>query len=634
MEFLRQESHTGYSDLEGMALELVKTADAVWLRQLSTWILYGKLSNSGFEDFFIQPQPVNQDATGLSLQQFRLQTDFMPSFVSPSTASSVLFIGQSLHQIRVGGQPTSIKSFTADPTMKLLPAHLEYLETINLPISPSSFTNVIASIRLSMSQNALSHLLPLPKVLEILHVLQDFLLLGRGEFAMSLISKADKRVLSRHSGHDTLLPVRKAGRLDELKTQDGDLATVLNQTWAELVALQKQGDLLDDTLDRGRELLRIVSKRPEAITDAIPAGFSSLLFPSPTSLTLSLPPSSPLAIFLTREDISSYEEMNSYLIGIRRAEIRLASLWKHSHLRRYHPSPIGPSISSTAAGKRRLAEKREREDSREKKMRRYWATASKSQFVISELGGYFQGEIVGGHWQHFLSWLILLHGNDAGSVAETSKLDTSASKGARVSRPGTEACPDRFEASPASNAFRRRSASNQQPTQSDPATIAKAHQRYLSALRSSLLMNVPKFTKLLLDTLKLLDHFVALFARLQTVQQNLDLEIDDGVVDALVNHRSDENEVLQEMERSRKTIEDQLDGLVKELRDSVDQSNAEGSWDDVRHHLYELDLGTKLYTPWRPRNINGLLMKLEFIGAKAQIEATNDEHEDETYYPE
>jgi hypothetical protein len=138
----------------------------------------------------------------------------------------------------------------------------------------------------------------------------------------------------------------------------------------------------------------------------------------------------------------------------------------------------------------------------------------------------------------------------------------------------------------------------------------------------------------LFDTLRLLDHFVALFARLQAAQHNLDLEIEEGVVDALVNHRGDEHEILQEMERSREKIEEQLEQLVKELRDSVDQSNGEGAWDNVGQSLNELDLGTSVYTPWKPRHIDGLLMKLEFIGAKAHNEAMDDDEDDEIYYSE
>jgi hypothetical protein len=44
---------TGYSDIEGVALDLVKVAETCWLKQASAWILYGRLPFSGREDFFI-----------------------------------------------------------------------------------------------------------------------------------------------------------------------------------------------------------------------------------------------------------------------------------------------------------------------------------------------------------------------------------------------------------------------------------------------------------------------------------------------------------------------------------------------------------------------------------------------------
>lgn len=636
MGFLRNESYTGYTDIEEMALEVLKVAEVAWLRQLSTWILYGKLSSSSATDFFIQPQLAKQDAASLGVPDFSLHTDLVPDFVSSGTASSILFIGRSFNQVRARHQAVSTKGFSADPAMTLLPAHLEYLKTIQFPIASSSFTSVIAAIRLSMSRNALSQLLPLPKVLEILHVLQDFLLLGSGEFAMALISNADTRIQNGHHGQDTVMPVRKAGQLDNLRTKEGDLATVLNQTWSELVKLRSEGDLLDDTFEKGRELLRIVPKTPEMITGRTQADFSSLIFPNPTSLTLSLPPTSPLTLFLTPDDISSYSEINSYLIGIRRAEMHLASLWKHSSLRRCHPCAVGPPSSSTIAGKRRLAERREREDGRNKKMRVYWAVATKTHFVISELGGYFQSDIVGGHWQHFLSWLVSLRGDNDIAPAIMSRLDTSTLAGTKLSRLDTGRTTEQFKNSQstvASSALRP-SVLNQLPTQSDPATLAKAHQRYLSALRSSLLLNVSGFTEKLLDMLRLVDHFVALFARLEATQRNLDLEAYDGVVDALANHNRDEHEILQEMERSRRSIEDQLDKLINELRNSVGQDNAEDALESGRQGLSELDVEISVYTPWRPRNIDGLLMKLEVIGAKAHNEATDDDDDNEIYYSE
>ena len=631
MRFLRAESRTGYSDLEEMALELIRAAEMVWMRQLSSWVLYGKLPDSGSEDFFIKQQSVDQDADKLNLPAFTVQTDSVPEFVLQETASSILFIGQSLNQVRARDQSFSTASSSADPVVKLLSTHLQYLKTIESPISSSSITKVVASIRLSMSQNALSQLLPLEQVFEILQVLHDFLLLGRGEFAVSLISKADRRMQNRHHGQENILPVRKAGKFENFNTKDGDLAAVLNQTWSELAALETEEDLVDGKVEKARNLLRIVTKSPKKPQEADLADFSDLVFSTPTSLTLLLPPRSPLNLFLTQNDLASYSMVSSFLLGLRRAEMHLASLWKHSSLRRWGPCRSGSSVNSrTVAGRHRVAERRRRENRRNEQMRRYWAIASKSRFVLSELGGYFQGEIVQGHARHFVSWLASLQEDD--QTPPESRPGTSTSAEQHLAGNGARMTMRQFNisrSSATSGAFRR-SALNQQPRQSDPATLARAHQRYLTALCSSLLLNATGFTEALLRLLRLLDHFVALFGRLDATQQGLDLEADEGVVDALANHTVDEHDILQELERSRSMVEDHLDELVKELRHSIDY--ATGLWESVGQSLDGLELGASSYVQWRAPSIDGLLMKLETIGARPHIEDTEDEDEDERYY--
>jgi hypothetical protein len=45
---------TGYVDIEEAALSLVKVAETAWLKQISAWILYGRLPSFGREDFFVQ----------------------------------------------------------------------------------------------------------------------------------------------------------------------------------------------------------------------------------------------------------------------------------------------------------------------------------------------------------------------------------------------------------------------------------------------------------------------------------------------------------------------------------------------------------------------------------------------------
>jgi len=51
---LRSELQTGYQDVEEAAKSLVAVAEMAWLKQVSAWILYGKLPSFGADDFFVQ----------------------------------------------------------------------------------------------------------------------------------------------------------------------------------------------------------------------------------------------------------------------------------------------------------------------------------------------------------------------------------------------------------------------------------------------------------------------------------------------------------------------------------------------------------------------------------------------------
>lgn len=90
---LRTESQTGYPDIETAAIHLGTVAETSWLRQLATWLLYGRLPSFGASDFFIVADE-GEDVV------FSINHNLLPKFVTRSTASSILFVGRSLNQIR------------------------------------------------------------------------------------------------------------------------------------------------------------------------------------------------------------------------------------------------------------------------------------------------------------------------------------------------------------------------------------------------------------------------------------------------------------------------------------------------------------------------------------------------------
>src|SRR5690606_35744045 len=90
---LRKDIYTGFPDLEEIALHLLKIAEMTWLRQVSTWVLYGRLPSFGAADFFVVEGEANksEEDVGLAddvvLKQFHLNRTLIPEFVDPQTAS-------------------------------------------------------------------------------------------------------------------------------------------------------------------------------------------------------------------------------------------------------------------------------------------------------------------------------------------------------------------------------------------------------------------------------------------------------------------------------------------------------------------------------------------------------------------
>ncbi|KAL2862258.1 putative gamma-tubulin complex component GCP4 [Aspergillus lucknowensis] len=613
IDYLRGESQTGYVDIEEMALHLVSAAETAWMRQLSTWLLYGNLPVLGKGDFFIQEAPTHEQQVPVSVAQFVIHANLLPQFVSAHTAASILFIGKTLNLIRVKRGPSSGRASEALLTspVTLHGEHINRLAELKSPISASKLSTAVSSIRFSLSQSTLSKLLPLPKILEILSLLHDFLLLRRGEFATALVSHADFRLQERQRRSETT-SLTVPNSLDGLAIKDGDAAAALNNTWVELYSLQNEEDPVEDGLDLARELIRLSistkgSDRDQGLTtegagaelvaETSNVRFDDLLFPSPTSLTLRVLP--PLDLFLSVSDISVYSKVHSYLLSIRRAQIRLANMWKHTPLRRSYPSPWGPPRSHSRFGQSRLKMGRERENARLSQMRAIWATKSASLFVLSEIGSFFQGEVIDGSWQHFREWV------------EAGASDTVSTSG---SRPGTAASS---KAKLSSDAVATDGEAEESRKRHDPEALTVAHRRYLYSIVQSLFLTDTPFTQALRGLLTRVDQFIALVIRLESIQRNIDLETDEGVVDALVDYASEEREVWDALRRARKDVELGIQEVVARLRDIDDTRAEEGRM------MFELTTNTHRsrsnaqandcsFVPHKAAGVDRLLMKLDF----------------------
>lgn len=163
-----------------------------------------------------------------------------------------------------------------------------------------------------------------------------------------------------------------------------------------------------------------------------------------------------------------------------------------------------------------------------------------------------------------------------------------------------------------------------------------AHRRYLSSLVQYLFLTEVPFTSALRSFLTSVDHLIALVTRLETVQRNLDLEMDEGVVDALANYGQEERSLLQDLREAREEVETGIKEIVARLRDIDDSRSGEGrkvfdlsttataasittSIIHPSHHGRSGPFSTaaaggdqNMYIPRKAAGVDRLLMKLDF----------------------
>lgn len=527
----------------------------------------------------------------------------------------MLFIGRSLNHIRAR---SSLEGSTQGMDHQLS-SQLQELARLTYPLDSATFSRTITHIRLFLSRNTLQKLFPLSRVLELLRLLRDFFLLGRGEFAMALTQQADDRIRSRWRRADNLAAHEKRGEGNNTVTvKDGEVATVLAKTWAAMGSMQAQQAEEDEGLERARDLLRLqlvkaspktptpTPTRPGAAGSPIAATpFRNLLFSVPVLLTLHVP--SPLDLFLSPADVQTYAAVHSYLHAVRRAHLRLTDLWKITPLRRHHPAPPRPAASKTKAGRARVVMLRQRQAARMLAMRGAWTTCSAAVFFLAELEGYIQVEVVAELWEGFQRWLTT--GNDE---YRPPAAPTNARPVGRAPSPDVmdedEDDDDMWLAEGSTSS----SSSQRQPH--DPQTLAAAHRLYLSTLIRRILLSQAAFTDPLYHLLLEIDQLVALVRRLQDAWNAIDLEEDVGVVDAFVDLGCEERDVRARVQATAGKIKAGIGGVIAVLRrlEADHEGMALGGDDGTGENGESGIREDGQYVPRRVGGVDRLLMKLDF----------------------
>jgi len=601
LDYLRKEGYTGYMDIKMLTTDLLVAAQRAWMQGLTPWLLYGQLPAFGLDDFMIV-----KSVSDSSIEH-ALRPELVPYFVSEDAADAVLAVGNAFNQIRSREGFFHKSAVSGNVCTALLPTSLQLLKSLDYPLQSNAFTDVVASINDTISQAALTRLLPAHMILDLLQVIQDYLLFRRGEFSLTLIDQADQHLHSHQTNRSATRPVRKLGRFEALTINEAETAAILQKTWSELAVLLPDHELDDPRREEAIAWLRLRMSSP-----SLPI---STLLPNKASLTIDLPFDSPLHIFLSKSDTQLYQSLSAYIISLHRAEAQLTKLWKVSAHRRCYPTPLGPPFSASQRGQQVLKSRRARENRRSEKMRTHWACASRALFLLAEIGSYFHGEVIQKSWEHLYDWLDVDESSRPGSSNLSSRPATASSKQAPIDLSGVGS--DR----PKQSLARSR--------RQDPRVIARAHHKYIEALYHALLVDNTSYVSILRELLTTIDHFVALFQRLRIVWEGLDLQQDEGIMDAFSDHAKEEEELMTEMRRTNNVLTTQTHELVAAIHDAERQRDVS----EMAGGVASLNLAASKnedFEPWRARTLDRLLMKLEFLAVqkKNRLEAALLDTED------
>lgn len=583
---LRQDIHTGYPSLEEVSMRLLQVAETAWLRQISTWVLYGRLPTFGGEDFFVKEGEGDGERVGDSdvmLRDYIIDKVHLPEFVTPETATSILFIGRSLSHVRIRGgasihtpsmKPTvssvAALSFTS-PELGLLPVHLSYLQSLRSPLSPPNFSSVISSIRLSLSRHTLRNLLPPRRIVDVLHVFREFFLLGRGEFAIALVAQAEDRVRSRYRSK----PNQQApsfGITSLLK--EGEVSAVLTRTWSILSSFQCE-EILDERLELAREFVYLSLHKPASpISGPFPAAqrhgskdsttFSDLLVGAPVYLSYHI--SWPMELFLTSSDVDKYNRIFQYLIASRKCLIKLQSLW---HGRRVRVAALGLANDRTASSQRREILKR-----REQKMRFAWATAALVVFFLETLEYYWQGEVIEPSFQKLTGIL--------GELPDIQKRKRRRSLSPESGHGGQDADSNRgdgihdeddidMETDPKSRS-KPVGVNLVHESQQDPESLSRAHRLFLHFILRALFISDHTFPSVYRTLLETSSNLCTWISSLENLHALVDLRVDS-------NHELGQSQIpglLVDLDGGCRLVRKLLDRLVVRLQ-KIDEERSKAA---------------------------------------------------------
>lgn len=336
LNLIVKKSYTGVVDLRDILNDILHQLHIVMYKQITSWMIYGHLSDP-WQEFFIMPrQPLpspstsnaslsppmpstatgNEHSTTDSAGQFDhcLEEKLIPSHIPLDLAESILFVGEIVKTVR-DNSSAQINSLPK----KMIEHHLELLLQLSKAsgrekhatsaIKVLQLQSIVDTIRRSTSEWMFHQVLVGEHdILRYLKSFKDFYLLGQGDFARNLIEESDRlsgpHIASDSNNADRRPPVRYGRRQMDTLIQKAQIGC-LCEDWP--------------------ELSKYSIRSPRGYDPVF--SFPSYLLNDTAPVLLDYHYRWPLNLFLTSDDMQGYNFLWQFLISLKKVQSRLNSLW-------------------------------------------------------------------------------------------------------------------------------------------------------------------------------------------------------------------------------------------------------------------------------------------------------------------
>ncbi|RZF35753.1 hypothetical protein LSTR_LSTR012051 [Laodelphax striatellus] len=220
MKYTCRHLSTGVESLRNSLIQITVSLHAILVNQLTDWLLYGKIIDP-YEEFFIKAKPapiVDNDTTLRSERttatvaesegfgstqtakpslEYYLDEDFLPPFISFSTAHKIFYIGKTVQLFT--SNPYDDSEFKKNSIFEKEEVELvKSLQECSFQDTLSS-DSTISKLESSVTQKLWSLAMNEAGLMGQLKAIKDFYLLGRGELFVDFLSNVGHLLLNAPS---------------------------------------------------------------------------------------------------------------------------------------------------------------------------------------------------------------------------------------------------------------------------------------------------------------------------------------------------------------------------------------------------------------------------------------------------